>query len=206
MKRLLKEEFYTIACKNPTTEQYSANAGSCRPPSKRRHFQVRHPLYLLAILSLLACCNTCSAQVADSAKIINSLARCWRAIGHEYSTIYGLEEEDIKRYSKKKVCFTRDSISMYYGVLYTPKYSVKKVNAENYARDNFDCSKQKLAILNDSVFEITISSVTKPSNDGTVHKMTDVIAFDEDFIYVVVDGVIFKLFDAGRKIEGRASN
>ena len=36
--------------------------------------------------------------------------------------------------------------------------------------------------------------------------MTNVIAFDEDCIYVVVDGVIFKLFDASRKTERRSGN
>jgi hypothetical protein len=36
--------------------------------------------------------------------------------------------------------------------------------------------------------------------------MTDVIAFDGYCIYVVVDGVIFKLFDADAKVQPRASN
>jgi hypothetical protein len=95
---------------------------------------------------------------------------------------------------------------MYAGTLYEPKYSIRKVNAENYAKDNFDCSKQRLYIYADSLFEITISSLTKPSENGTIHKMTNVIAFDEDCIYVVVDGVIFKLFDASRKTERRSGN
>jgi len=163
-------------------------------------------LYILAVLSVLPCNNTCYAQVADSTKIVHSLMKCWRAISHEYSTIYGLEEEEIKRYSKQKVCLTGDSVSMYYGASYAPKYSVKRVNAENYAKNNFDCGKRKLGILRDSVFEVTISSVTKPSKDGTVHKMTDVIAFDGECIYVVADGVIFKLFDADAKIQPRAAN
>jgi len=33
-----------------------------------------------------------------------------------------------------------------------------------------------------------------------------VIVYDEDFIYVVVDGVIFKLIDANRKMERSNSN
>ena len=163
-------------------------------------------LYILAILSILPREHTCMAQVVDSARVIKSLSTCWRAIGHEYSSIYGLEEEEIKRYSKQRLCFTKDSATLYYGVLYEPKYSIKKVNAENYAKDNFDCSKQRLGIFTDSIFEITMSSVKKPSKDGIVHKMTDVIAFDEDCIYVVLDGVIFKLIDASRKIERSNSN
>jgi hypothetical protein len=161
--------------------------------------------YVLTLLSMLTWENTCSAQVADSAKLVTSLTRCWRVISHELSSIYGLEDDEIKRYSKQNVCFTGDSVSMFYGIVFAPKYSIKKVNAEDYAKNNFDCSKSRLAILTDSVFEITISSITKPSQNGTVHKMTDVIAFDNDFIYVVVDGVIFKLFAADRKTEGRSS-
>jgi hypothetical protein len=161
-------------------------------------------LCILTILCLLPW-NTGFAQDVDPGKIVNSLTRCWRPISHEVSSIYGLDEEEIKRYSKQKICLTRDSISMFYGVFYAPEYSVKKVNAEEYAKNNFDCSKQRLDILVDSIFEITITSATKPSENGTVHKMTDVIAFDEDCIYVVVDGVIFKLFDADRKVEVRSS-
>lgn len=163
-------------------------------------------LCVLAILLVSACTHTCSAQLADSTSIVNSLTKCWRAFSHEYSPIYGLEEDEIKRYSKQRVCFTKDSIGMYLGALYTPKYSIKKVNAENYAKDNFDCSKQKLGILKDSVFEVTISSLSKPSKDGTIHKMTDIIAFDGECIYVVVDGVIFKLLDADAKVQPRSSN
>ncbi len=163
-------------------------------------------LYVLTILSVLLCRNICAAQGVDSAKTVGSLAKCWRALSHEYSTIYGLEEEEIKRYSKQKICLTADSISMYYGVSYAPKYSVKKVNAENYAKNNFDCGKQKLGISVDSVFEITISSLTKPTKKEPEHKMTDVIAFDGYCIYIVVDGVIFKLFDADAKIQERSSN
>lgn len=161
---------------------------------------------ILAILFVLPFHNTCSAQVADSTAIVDSLHKCWRAIGHEYSTIYGLEEEEIKNYLKQKICLTKDSVSMYLGVSYTPKYSIKKVNAENYAKNNFDCSKQRLGISADSVYEITISSVTKPTKKDPAYKMTDVIAFDGYCIYVVVDGVIFKLFDADAKVQPRASN
>jgi hypothetical protein len=163
-------------------------------------------LSVFAILSVLQWSNTCSAQVADSAAIVKSLTRCWRSISHGYSSIYGLDEKEVKRYSKQRICFARDSVSLYYGVSYTPKYSVKKVNAENYARSNFDCSKHKLDILADSVFEITITTVSKPNKNGTIHRMTDVMAFDGYCLYAVVDGVIFKLFDADAKIEGRSSN
>lgn len=168
--------------------------------------QVKRYLTAFAILLVLPGINTCSAQVADSAKIVNSLTKCWRAFSHEYSTIYGLEEEEIKRYSKQKICFTRDSVSMYLGTLAGPKYSIKKVNAEDYAKSNFDCGKRKLGMLTDSVFEITISSISKPGKDGNVHKMTDVIAFDGESIYVVVDGVIFKMFDADSKVRPSAAN
>jgi hypothetical protein len=163
-------------------------------------------LSLLAILLMLPCINTCSAQVADSAAIVNSLIRCWRAFSHEYSTIYGLEEEDIKRFSKQRVCFTPDSVSMYQGVVYAPKYVIKKVSSEDYAKNNFDCSKQKLGIARDSVFEITITSLSKPNKHGSIHKMTDVIALGDQCIYMVVDGVIFKLFDADMKIQPRSAN
>jgi len=163
-------------------------------------------LSLLAILLVVPYTNTCSAQVVDSTNVVNSLTRCWRAFSHEYSTIYGLEEDEINRYSKQKVCFTRDSVSMYHGILFAPKYSIKKVNAENYAKNNFDCSKRKLGIVTDSVFEITISSVTKSPKDKIVHKMTDVVAFDGECIYIVADGVIFKLLDAEAKAQPRSSN
>jgi hypothetical protein len=163
-------------------------------------------LYVLAIFSFLPLNNTCSAQATDSTKIVNSLVKCWRATSHEYSTIYGLDEEEIKNYTKQKVCFKKDSVTMYYGTLYDPKYSIKKVNAEKFAKDNFDCSKDKLGMVADSVYEITISSFTKASKTEPAHKMTDVIAFDGYFTYIVQDGVIFKLFDADAKIQGRSSN
>src|SRR5438045_7830952 len=122
-------------------------------------------LPVLAILLLLPFTNTCSAQVTDSTKIIGSLSRCWRAFSHEYSNIYGLEEDEIQQYSKQRVCFNRDSVCVYYGVSYDPKYKIKKVNAEEYAKTNFECNKRKLGILMDSVFEITISSLAKPNKD-----------------------------------------
>ena len=52
------------------------------------------------------------------------------------AAIYGLEEEEIKHFARQKVCLARDSVSMYNGHLYAPKYSVKKVNADNFARNN----------------------------------------------------------------------
>ena len=168
--------------------------------------QIKTYLYTFAILSVLPWNNTCSAQTIDSTKIVSSLTKCWRAVSHEYSTIYGLEEEEIKRYARQKVCFTRDSVTMYYGALYAPKYSIKKVDAENFAKNNFDCDKQRLGMFVDSVFEITISSITKSSQNGAGHKMTDVIAFDGDCIYIVKDGVIFKLYDSEAKKGTRASN
>ncbi len=163
-------------------------------------------LFAAAILSVLPWNTACHAQETDSAKVVKTLLKCWRALSHEYSTIYGLEEEEIKTYSKQKVCFSRDSLTIYYGTLYSPKYSVKKVNAENYAKDNFDVTKGRLGITRDSVYEITINSVTRPLPNGTTHKMTDVIAFDGDCIYVVKDGVIFKLFDSEAKKEARGAN
>lgn len=163
-------------------------------------------LYTLAILSVVSRSVTCPAQSADSTKILNSLFNCWRAISHEYSTIYGLEEDEIKIYSKQKVCFTADSATMYYGALYNPKYSVKKVDAENFAKNNFDCSKAKLGMAKDSVYQITISSINRSSKNGTTHEMTDIIAFDGDFVYIVKDGVIFKLYDSKFSNGARASN
>ncbi len=159
-------------------------------------------LYLLAMF----CATTCSAQVADSATLVKSLNKCWRVLSHEYSLIYGLEVEEIKQLSKQRLCFRKDSASMFHGVLYEPRYSAKKMNAEQYARSNFDCTKQKMGIGVDSVYEVTISSVTKPTETEPAHKMTDVIIYDGLCIYVVVDGVIFKLFDADAKIQGRSSN
>lgn len=160
----------------------------------------------LAIFSVLPLNNTCTAQAIDSTKIANSLIKCWRATSHEYSTIYGLDEEEIKSYTRQKVCYRKDSVTNYYGTFYDPRYSFKKVNAENYAKDNFDCDKDKLGMVADSVYEITISSFTKASQSEPVHKMTDIIAFDGYFIYVVKDGVIFKLYDADAKVQGRSSN
>jgi hypothetical protein len=159
-----------------------------------------------AIWSVFLCNYSCSAQQTDTTKIFNSLFQCWHAVSHEYSSIYGLEESEIKSYSKQKVCFTKDSITMYYGVVYAPKYSIKKVNAENFARDNFDCGKDKLGMLTDSVYEINISSMSKSPQNGAFHKMTDVIAFDGDFLYIVKDGVIFKLFNKDASSNVRNSN
>jgi hypothetical protein len=162
-------------------------------------------LCILAVIAALPCKNI-SAQVLDTAKIVKSLNKCWRSLSHEYSTIYGLEDEEVKRYSKQRVCLGKDSVSLYYGVSYAPKYSLKRVNTENYAKTNFDCSKQKLGIATDSVFEVTITSVSKPTKEGKVHKMTDIIAYDGECIYIPNDGVIFKLFDADAKVQGRSAN
>jgi hypothetical protein len=164
--------------------------------------------YLSALIILLALplTNTASAQVVDSSSIVKSLNRCWRAFSHEYATVYGLEEDEIKTYSKQRVCLGSDSVHLYYGASYSPKYAIRKVNAESYSKSNFDCSKRNLSIMTDSMYEVTISSITKPSNDGKVKKMTDVLAFDGECIYVVVDGVIFKLLDADSKVQPRSSN
>ncbi len=164
----------------------------------------RH-LSVLAILMVMPFSKTCFAQTTDSTDVVKSLMKCWRAFSHEYSTIYGLEEEEIKRYSKQKVCFTSDSIRMYKSTLYEPKFSVTKKNSENYAKDNFDLSKRNLGIRVDSVYEITISSITKSKN-GKTYKMTDVLAFDGICIYVVLDGVIFRMLDADSKMRPRSSN
>lgn len=163
--------------------------------------------YLLVwtILGLLLG-NACCAQVADSAGVVTSLMKCWRVFSHEYSTIYGLEEAEIKQYSKQRVCITRDSLSSFYGVRYTPAFAIKKVNTENYAQSNFDCNKRKLGIRKDSVYEVTISSMTRPNKDGKTYKMTDILAFDGECIYVMVDGVIFKMLDADAKVWSSASN
>jgi hypothetical protein len=114
---------------------------------------MKKALSILAILLFVSHTDKCTAQIVDSNKIINSLTRCWRAFSHEYATIYGLEEEEIKRYSKQRVCFTKDSVSMYHGVTYTPRYTIKKVGAQDYAKRNFDFDKQKMGISADSVFE-----------------------------------------------------
>lgn len=173
----------------------------------KRIYQKKRTLFAFALLSLAwLCTNRCAAQAADSAKIVSSITRCWRAFSHEYTTIYGLEEEEIQRYSKQKVCFAADSVSMYYGVRHAPRYSVKKVNAEDYSKSNFDCDKQKLGIAGDSLFVVTISSLTRPGKNGIVHKMTDVVAFDGECIYAVVDGVIFRLIDADSKTQPRSAN
>lgn len=164
----------------------------------------RYYCILLSFL-ILSRVNTSTAQIVDTNKVVRELNRCWRVVSHEVSPIYGLEDEEIKRYSKQRICFSRDSIVMLNSVLLAPAYSIKKVNAEDYARKNFDCGRMSLAIIADSVYEIRISSVTRPDKTGAVYKMTDIIAFDDDFIYVVLDGVIFKLFAADRKIEAKAS-
>lgn len=164
----------------------------------------RYYCLLLSFL-ILSGVNTCAAQIVDTNKVVHELNRCWRVVSHEVSPIYGLEDEEIKRYSKQRICFRADSISMFNSILMAPKYSIKKLNAEDYARKNFDCSRMSLAIIADSVYEITISSVTRPDKNGAIFNMTDVIAFDGDFIFVVLDGVIFKLFATDRKIEAKGS-
>lgn len=163
-------------------------------------------LLTLAVFVVWPSAERCCAQATDTVKIIRTLNKCWRAISHEYATIYGLEEDEIKSYSRQKLCFSRDSVVMYDGALYDPKYSIKKVNAELFAKDNFDCTKERLGMSRDSVYEITIASVSKSPETGKQHKMKDIIAFDGDCIYVVKDGVIFKLFDSEAKNEARSGN
>jgi hypothetical protein len=165
---------------------------------------MKKKLFALAVFSLLSWRTTCSAQVADSATIVKSLIKCWRTVSKAYSTIYGLDEGEIETCSRQKLCFTRDSFTLYNGPLFDPKYSIRKVKADDFARNNFDCSKEKLGMLTDSLYAVTISSMTKSSQNKPAHKMTDVIAFDGYFIYVVNDGVIFKLYDSEAKSEGRS--
>lgn len=162
--------------------------------------------YTLILLAILATGSNCKAQTTDSAQVIGALNKCWRQLSHVFSPIYGLDEKEVVQYAKRRLCFTRDSISLYYGVQYTPTYKVKRVEAETYARMNFDCGKQKLDINADSVYQIVISSYTKPDKEGKTFRMTDILAFDGYCLYAVADGVIFKLFDANAKVEGRSSN
>jgi len=163
-------------------------------------------LYTLAIVMSLLPCHRSAAQQVDTATIYKTLFKCWHSVSHEYSTIYGLEEDEIKNYAKQKVCLSRDGVELYSGPLLTPQYLIKKVNAESFAKDNFDCSKIKLGMIVDSVYEITISSMAKSAKTGALHKMTDVVAFDGNFLYVVKDGVIFKLYDANNTYTPRSSN
>lgn len=160
---------------------------------------------LSAILGLLLA-TACRGQAVDSPAVISSITKCWRVFSHEYSNIYGLEETEIKQYSKQKLCITSDSVRSFYGTRLTPTYRVKKVNTEDYAKSNFDCDKRKLGIRKDSVYEVTIHSYTKPDKDGRSRKMTDVLAFDGECIYVMLDGVIFKMLDADAKVWTSASN
>jgi hypothetical protein len=95
---------------------------------------------------------------------------------------------------------------MYSGPLYEPKFSVKKVNAEHFAKTKFDCTKDKLGMSVDSVYAVTISSVSRSVQNGSTHKMTDIVAFDGYCLFIVKDGVIFKLFDNDAKPAGRSSN
>lgn len=164
-------------------------------------------MYLLVLtIAGLLMANAGAAQVADSAGVVTSLTKCWRVFSHEYSNIYGLEDEEIKQYSKQKVCVARDSLTSFYGTRYKPSYAIKKVNTENYAKSNFDCSKRKLGIRKDSVYEVTITSWTLPDKDGKTRKMTDIVTFDGECIYVMADGVIFKMLDADAKVWSSASN
>ncbi len=162
--------------------------------------------YLAPILFLLLGSTACCAQSADSTEVFQSLFKCWRSVSHEYSQIYGLEEEEIKALTKQKLCFSRDSISTFEGASFTPQYQINKVNAENYAHENFDCVKVKLGIIKDTVYEITISSYSRPNKDGDIHKMTEVVVYDGYFLYIVKDGVIFKMIDYNFKATARGAN
>lgn len=161
-------------------------------------------LLLCALLGILPA--ACQAQASDSATVVASISKCWRVFSHEYSKIYGLEEAEIKQFSKQKLCIMQDSIRSFYGMRFTPTYAVKKVNTENYAKSNFDCDKRKLGIRKDSVYEVTIQTKTLPDAKGKTYKMTDIITFDGESVYVMLDGVIFKLLDADAKVWTSASN
>jgi hypothetical protein len=162
--------------------------------------------YVTTILLLLLISRNSGAQVVDSNEVFQSLFKCWRSVSHEYSLIYGLEEEEIKVLAKQKICFSRDSMSTYEGDAYTPLYHIRKVNAENYAKENFDCAKVKLGIIKDTVYEITISCYTKPNKSGDIHQKTEIIAYDGYFLYIVKDGVIFKMIDYNFKASARGAN
>ncbi len=162
--------------------------------------------YVTAILFLLHLSGACSAQAVDSNEVFQSLFKCWRSVSHEYSLIYGLEEEEIKVLAKQKICFSRDSINTYEGDAYAPLYQIRKVNAESYAKDNFDCAKVKLGIIKDTVYEITISAYSKPNKSGDIHQKTEIIAYDGYFLYIVKDGVIFKMIDYNFKATPRGAN
>lgn len=161
-------------------------------------------LLLCTLLGILPA--ACHAQVSDSATVVAAISKCWRVFSHEYSKIYGLEETEIKEFSKQKLCIMQDSVRSFYGMRYTPTYAVKKVNTENYAKSNFDCDKRKLGIRKDSVYEVTILSLTPPDAKGKRYKMTDVLTFDGESVYMMLDGVIFKMLDANAKVWTSASN
>lgn len=161
--------------------------------------------YALIALLLALSTHPCHSQPVDTAAVYKRLFKCWRSVTHEYSNIYGLEEDEIKNYARQKICFTRNGIELYDGVRATPDLAIKKVDAELFATENFDVPKVKLGMISDSLYKITITS-TRTAADGTPHKMTDIIAFDGDFVYVTKDGVIFKLFDSENKVSGRNSN
>jgi hypothetical protein len=159
-----------------------------------------------AILLIILCTNNSYAKGVDSAKIVSSLNKCWKAFSHDYSSIYGLEEDEIKAYSKQRVCFTTDSVNMFYGNVYSPTYAIKKVDAEKYTRDNYECSKSKFNIYIDSVYEVTVFTMARGNKDGKMRKMTDVLLYDGICIYMVLDGVFFKMIDADSKVTPAGGN
>lgn len=164
--------------------------------------------YLSACILILVLlhADTSSAQALSRDSVVNAVMKCWRVFSREYAEIYGLEDEEVKAFSKQRVCFGKDSISTFRAVQYKPAYRVTRVNAEDYAQQNYDCSKRKLNIYKDSVYEVVVRTETKPTRDKPAYKLTDIVLYDGESLFITVDGVTFKMLDADAKVRGASAN
>jgi hypothetical protein len=162
--------------------------------------------FLFCLLLIISTPSVGAAQSLDSTTLTNAITKCWRTFSHQYANIYALEEEEIKQYSKQRVCLSKDSISLFTGISTAPTFSFRKVHAEDYTKNNYDCTKRMLSIMVDSLVEVTVNSYSQNNKDNTKHKLTNIMTYDGQCLYIMADGVIFKMLDADSKVQPRTSN
>jgi hypothetical protein len=162
-------------------------------------------LFAISFFCIVLFCNICSGQVKENGDVMKELFTCWHSIDHRYFPIYALTKEEVKDFSKRKICFNDKVVPMYIDTLYSPKYSIKKYGSKEYLWDNFQSKKEDIGIVTDSLYEIHISAMIKSPENGKFHKTERIIVYDGTYLFIFEDGVTFRLVNRLIKTEKRES-
>ena len=155
----------------------------------------------LGILLFIKCFTYTFVSNAQNSKALSQIFTCWKTLDYKLSNDYGLEPKQIQDLLKKKVCLSNNTIVVYYDTLYSPKYSIEKFKTKNYLWDNFNVQGKDYNILSDSLYEITIDYKIKSSRDGKFYSSKRVMIYNVDYLFIIQDGVVFRLYKPMKNVQ-----